>query len=126
MKKIQWPGKMIKEVLSSVFKKPATINYPHVKSPMAEKFRGKIIFHPEKCIGCMMCMKDCPSGAIVIKKVGEKKFEAEFDLAKCIYCAQCVDSCLKNALEFSGEYDLAQLKRGKLKIEFHADSQSTP
>jgi len=66
-----------------------------------------------------MCMRDCPAGAITIKKIGEKKFEAEFDLGRCIYCSQCVDSCLKKALEATNEFELAQLDKKKLKVIFH-------
>lgn len=110
------PGKMIQEVLESLFKKPATGNYPFDHSGMPKGFRGEIKFTPEKCIGCMLCQKDCPSGAITIKKVGEKQFEADIDLGKCIYCGQCVDSCVKKALELTGKFELAQLKRDNLKI----------
>lgn len=120
------PGRMLMQVLNSIWKKPATVFYPFVKAAMPEKFRGKIVFEAEKCIGCLACMRDCPSGAIVIKKVGDKKFEAEFDLARCIYCAQCVDSCPKKALQFSGEFELAQLNRNKLKVVFHAGNQEGP
>ena len=116
------PGKMLKQVLQSIFKKPATLHYPMQKSPMPDKFRGKLVFHPEKCIGCKLCMKDCPSGAIEIVKVGEKNFEARIDLGKCIYCAQCVDTCPKKALEATKEFELASLDRGKLKVVFNAKS----
>jgi formate hydrogenlyase subunit 6/NADH:ubiquinone oxidoreductase subunit I len=115
------PGKMIKQVLQSLFKKPATINYPFVKVEMPDKFRGKLKFYPERCICCKLCMRDCPSNAIVIKKVGEKRFEAEIDLAKCVYCAQCVDSCPKGALESTKNFELANLKSDKLKLVFSAD-----
>ena len=54
------PGRMITEVLGSLFKKPATSHYPFVKVEMPEKFRGKMKFYPEKCIGCKLCMRDCP------------------------------------------------------------------
>jgi formate hydrogenlyase subunit 6/NADH:ubiquinone oxidoreductase subunit I len=117
------PGKMVRQVLTSVFKKPATTKYPFIKFEMPKTFRGKIKFNPEKCIGCKLCMRDCPSNAINIIKVGDKKFEAEFRLDKCIYCAQCVDSCLKEALETTNEFELAQLDNKKLKIIFHAKSE---
>jgi formate hydrogenlyase subunit 6/NADH:ubiquinone oxidoreductase subunit I len=117
------PGKILRVVLMSLFKKPATLDYPKSRPEMPKGFRGKIKFIPRNCIGCRMCVRDCPSGAIEIRKTGEKQFEAEFDLAKCIYCAQCVDSCLKKALEVTPEYDLAQLDKAKLKVIFHALSE---
>jgi formate hydrogenlyase subunit 6/NADH:ubiquinone oxidoreductase subunit I len=114
------PGKMVMQLLQSFFKKPATMDYPHVKTEMPDKFRGKLKYYPERCIGCMMCMKDCPTGAIVIKKVGEKKFEAHIDLSLCIYCAQCVDSCPKKALEATKEFELAKRNKVELKVVFDA------
>jgi formate hydrogenlyase subunit 6/NADH:ubiquinone oxidoreductase subunit I len=114
------PGAMAREVLRHLFKKPATENYPFTKKEKPEKFRGMLTFHPEKCIGCKICMKDCPANAITITKVADKQFEAEIRLDKCIYCAQCVDSCPKKALESTKEFELAQLSKTKLKVIYHA------
>jgi len=108
-------GKMIAETLGSLFKKPATENYPADKEGMPKGFRGKIKFDASKCIGCKLCMKDCPANAITINKVGDK-YEAVIDLGKCIYCGQCVDSCAKKALDITDEFELAQLDSSKLKV----------
>ncbi len=111
-------GSMLQLVLSSLGRKPATGRYPYEKAVMPPNFRGKLVFYPEKCIGCKLCMKDCPSNAIQINKVGEKRFEAVIRLDKCVYCAQCVDTCPKKALAITPEFELAQLDRKNLKIVF--------
>jgi len=110
------PGKILNLVLRSLVKKPVTSRYPAEKLNMADKYRGKLKFYPELCIGCKLCMRDCPSNAITIKKVGEKQFVAELDLGKCIYCGQCVDTCPKKALETTNNVELAQLDYSKEKV----------
>ena len=110
------PGKMIKEVLRSLPKKPATKNYPTEPIKLPEGFRGRLRFYSDKCIGCKLCMKDCPAEAIVIEKVGDT-FEAIVSLDKCIYCAQCIASCPKQALEATKQFELAQIDRRTLRIK---------
>jgi formate hydrogenlyase subunit 6/NADH:ubiquinone oxidoreductase subunit I len=120
------PAKMLMELLRSLIKKPATVKYPLEGRAMPKGFRGELKFYPEKCIGCKLCMRDCPSGAIEIIKTGEKEFEAHINLAKCIYCGQCVDSCVKKALEITSAYELAELDPAKLKIVFHGPAKEGP
>ena len=107
------PGRMVREVLRSIARKPATRLYPATKAVMPARFRGKIRFDPAKCIGCKLCMRDCPTNAIVIRKTGEKTFEADIEIFRCIFCGQCVDTCPRKALEATPEFELAQLKRTK-------------
>jgi len=46
---------------------------------------------PEKCTGCMACLKECPAEAIT----GEKKQVHAIDQTKCIRCGVCFMVCPK-------------------------------
>ncbi len=111
------PGKMLPFMMKMLVTKPATVLYPYTKVEMPLNFRGKLKFDASKCIGCKMCMRDCPSDAIVIEKTGEKQYEAVVYLDKCIYCGQCVDSCPKKALWNTTEYELANYDHEHLKVK---------
>jgi formate hydrogenlyase subunit 6/NADH:ubiquinone oxidoreductase subunit I len=120
------PGAMLGEVISHLFKKPATVSYPFTKAEMPDNFRGKIVSQDEKCIGCKICMKDCPADGIEIVKVAEKQFEIVIDLDKCIYCSQCVDSCPRKALNTSKEFELASLDRSTLRVKVNTNVPPPP
>lgn len=107
---------ILPEVVANMVKPPATINYPTEKLDSPKDFRGRIIFDSSKCIGCKMCMRDCPAGAILIEPTGvEKKFRCTFLLDSCLFCAQCVDSCPRKALATTTECELACFEREQLK-----------
>jgi NADP-reducing hydrogenase subunit HndC len=44
---------------------------------------------PAKCKACLVCNKNCPSGAIS----GEKKKPQKIDPEKCVKCGVCRDMC---------------------------------
>ncbi len=114
------PGKIAGFALGHVFKKPATIKYPYGKLEIDKNYRGKIVYNPENCLGCNICSRDCPAGAIKITNVGTKEnkvFECHLNLAHCIFCAQCVDSCPKKCLSFSPNIELADFSRDALKVK---------
>jgi len=120
------PGSMTRLLLRSALRRPVTTTYPAVRLQTPDRFRGRLAFQPALCIGCRLCTRDCPTGAIEIRKVGDKEFTAEIDFSRCIYCAQCVDVCPKKALAATGDFELAQLRRGALKILFGAGPREVP
>lgn len=117
------PGFMIIEALRQLFIKPATRKYPYVKSSPPPRFRGRILYHADLCVGCRLCVKDCPAEAVQINKLEDGRFEAVFDLDRCIFCAQCVESCNKQALEVSSEFELATTKKSELRVRFDPDGR---
>ncbi len=108
--------KMLPEVIANMVKPPATIKYPVEKLETPKGFRGRIIFDSKSCIGCKMCMRDCPAAAIQIEPTGtEKKFICTFLLDRCLFCAQCVDSCPRKALNATSEFELTCFEREQFK-----------
>ncbi len=112
---------MLPAAIRSLFSKPATGNYPFIKEERPVNYRGRLEFDAEKCIGCKLCMRDCPSNAIDIIKIGDKQFKAVVRLDKCIYCAQCCDSCNRGALKATTHYELANFTREALKVDIGVD-----
>jgi len=98
------------ECLKNLFKKPFTGRYPYEKIKPSKKFRGKIRFISEKCIGCQLCEKNCPSKAIKFYEKGK----IDFDMSECFFCGLCVDICATDAIVFEGDFEYS----GKNKKKF--------
>lgn len=54
----------------------------------------KYIIDFSKCVGCAVCKKMCPNGAIS----GEKKEVHRIDWDKCDKCDICISVCKPNAI----------------------------
>jgi len=117
---------MLPQVFSQMFKKPWTNKFPAKYQPSSttnflkdagegkakiippvetpKGFRGKIVYDKDKCIGCKLCMRVCPCGAIEFK---EKEKKIKIYLARCCFCSQCNDICPVNCLSMSDEFLLS-------------------
>lgn len=53
----------------------------------------RTIIKPNKCKGCSICSKICPTKAIMMKYDKNGELFAEIDYKKCIFCYKCLTAC---------------------------------
>ncbi len=112
-------GAMLGDISRSLFKKPVTEMYPFTRKPAPERLRGKLVFVPDKCTGCKICVRDCPANALELLVVDKatKRFVLRFHSDRCTYCAQCVFSCNFDAISLSHQdWELAALSKDSFAI----------
>ncbi len=106
-----------------------TYEYPEVKRPLAERFRGRhrIRRRPDgspACVACYCCQTVCPPQCIDITAeesddpaVEKRPREFRINLLRCIFCGMCVEACPKDAIYMTHDYELADRTREKLQLD---------
>lgn len=107
----------VKEALTQLFSKPSTIAFPAAPSPAKPNYRGRIVFHPDKCISCNMCERVCAGHAITHTsepcEEGER-ITRQFYLGSCTFCSHCASFCTHGAIELSDDYHMIATKEEDL------------
>ena len=107
----------VKEALTQLFSKPSTIAFPAAPSPAKPNYRGRIVFHPDKCISCNMCERVCAGQAIThISEPCEEgeRITRQFYLGSCTFCSHCASFCTHGAIELSDDYHMIATKEEDL------------
>jgi len=105
------------ELLQNLTKKPVTMRFPYERAKPFERMRGKVTWEIDKCIGCNLCERICPSAAIEIVGKG-RSAEIRYHVGRCLFCGECVDVCPTKAIETTREFELAFTKPESMTIEF--------
>ncbi|MDO4973286.1 MAG: 4Fe-4S binding protein [Eubacteriales bacterium] len=109
----------LKEAVNGLFSKSSCAMYPAVPSEAAPNYRGRIVYHPDKCINCMLCERVCSGNAIThtVEKTEEgDKITRTFYLGSCTFCATCMDFCGHGAIEFTRDYHMIATKEEDLMV----------
>lgn len=114
--------KLLKEALTTLFKRPVTIQYPFERRPLDPEFRGKISVDLEACTGCGMCARDCPAGAIKMVFFPKAKRRVPvIDFSRCYFCYQCVETCPWEAIKTSTFFELATVDKASLTVKYREE-----
>ncbi|MBN1896242.1 MAG: 4Fe-4S binding protein [Candidatus Aenigmarchaeota archaeon] len=97
--------KSVAKLLEDVGKGKKKINPP---VPVPDDFRGKLAYDKDKCIGCQMCTRVCPSKALVFDT---KTRKVKYYLSRCTFCGECVSICPVKCLSFTKEFLLADYRK---------------
>jgi formate hydrogenlyase subunit 6/NADH:ubiquinone oxidoreductase subunit I len=114
-------GAMLGEIVHSLTIRPATESYPFVRYPEPERLRGKLVWDPQKCTGCQLCVKDCPSDALELMVIDKatKRFVLRYHIDRCTFCAQCVVNCRFDCIGLSNEeWELASLTKQPFEVYY--------
>jgi formate hydrogenlyase subunit 6/NADH:ubiquinone oxidoreductase subunit I len=116
---------MLRDVLTSLVRHPVTERYPFERQSAPSRLRGKVIWDADKCIGCGLCVKNCPAEALELTILDRKakRFVMRYHVDRCLFCAQCAYSCPRGALSLSNqEWELAALSKEPFDVYYGEDA----
>jgi len=114
----------LKQTLKSSRHRPNTVQYPWEKLVLPDVYRGRPGLRFEKCIGCGICMRMCPTRCIDLLEVDDIKHEEgkppakvkrpRVNVGRCMMCGYCAEYCPTDAMIVTPEYELASYTREEM------------
>ena len=102
---------LLPNIVKAVLSKPETIAYPAVSHRSSASYRGSVRIISENCVGCGLCVRDCPAAALTLEKDSKNSFRLIHYRDHCASCGQCEMSCKFNSIYLNNSYIEASANR---------------
>ena len=102
---------LLPNIVKAVSSKPETIAYPAGSHRLSASYRGSVRIIAENCIGCGLCVRDCPAAALALEKDSKHSFRLIHYRDQCTSCGQCELSCKFNSIYLDNSYIEASADR---------------
>jgi NADH-quinone oxidoreductase subunit I len=114
-------------VLSHLFRKPDTVQYPTEMPYIPPRYRGRIILARdneggERCVACYLCAIACPVDCIALQATEDehgRRYPEWFriNFSRCIYCGFCEEACPTYAIQLTPDPEMSEYDRHQMVYE---------
>jgi ferredoxin len=115
--------RFIKILASNIIKGPATEAFPLAPAHTPDRYRGRIVLDPEKCVGCGVCVHVCPADAIRIAQVDGPDGKIGYTYSvwhnSCCQCGSCAHFCPTGAVRNTNDWHTSHLQENKYDLAEH-------
>jgi pyruvate formate lyase activating enzyme len=88
-------------IRTAVFLKGCPLRCIWCHSPETQSFHPELLYLPQKCTACGLCLAACEPGAL---SIDQANCRVSLDWGKCTHCGACTAVCYPGALKMSGAW----------------------
>ena len=97
-------------IRTAVYLKGCPLHCTWCHSPETQSFSPELLYFPQKCTACGLCLKVCEPGALspvetqVVDVQGVLGCQVAVNWARCTHCGACAAVCYPGALKMAGKW----------------------
>lgn len=114
---------LIPHVLRNLGAGRSTVRYPFGPLEIPPSFRGRVEVDIERCVGCGLCARDCPTGCLEVERLPGGGVRVAHRYDGCATCGQCEESCRQGAIRLTPTFCAGASTRDVLCTEWRREGK---